>query len=139
MASEYKKAKNLADKWFSRYIRLRDSNKLGIVQCVTCEKYFHFTQVDCGHFIQRDRLSVRFNEKNAHAQCHHCNRFRSGNQFAHGVNIDKIHGQGTAELLQNMSKLKTKFTAFDLKLIAKDYRLKYNKVKNEKGFRFKKN
>lgn len=92
------------DKIFSEYIRKRDSDSNGMCRCITCGKSFHWKAGDAGHFIQRDRIAVRWNEKNCNAQCMECNRFRSGNQFAHGKAIDKKFGAGTADTLEALGK-----------------------------------
>lgn len=87
------------DAIFSKYIRLRDSDCNGIIRCITCKKPFFWKEGDAGHFIQRDRKATRFDEKNVNGQCPHCNRFRSGEQFAHGMAINAKWGKGTAQQL----------------------------------------
>lgn len=113
-----KLAKSKADRYFSEYIRKRDKNK----PCITCGK---FTQEkDCGHFLSRRFEATRYDEKNAHGQCLKCNRFENGNQFEHGVAIDKKYGDGTAEKLLQKSKMLCKRTKFDYEYIAKEYKQK---------------
>jgi hypothetical protein len=94
------KLKATLDRWFSKYIRLRDANESGYCQCITCMRWHHWKDIDCGHFVKRNKLTVRYNEKNAHAQCRYCNSFLSGEEWAHGEKIDKLYGAGTARSLQ---------------------------------------
>lgn len=91
------------DKVFSRYIRMRDADDDGYVKCVTCGKREWWQDVDCGHFIQRDRLAVRYSTENAHAQCKRCNRYRGGEQFLHGEAIRRLHGADAPERLRIMA------------------------------------
>ena len=87
------KLRRLADKEFSKYIRLRDTAKDGdnyVGKCITCSKtglvaYIHegelkFTRGwSAGHFVTRGNLITRFNELNVNLQCtYRCNNLRSG-------------------------------------------------------------
>ena len=67
-----------ADLLFSLYIRLRDADENGYVTCCTCGASHHYKDVDAGHFISRIHNTGRYNEKNVHPQCYHCNRFNGG-------------------------------------------------------------
>ena len=113
------------DKIFSEYIRLRDANPQGVCFCVTCGRVFHWQSGDAGHYVQRDRLATRYDEKNVHAQCKYCNRFRSGEQSIHGMEIDKKYGEGTAAKLITISKMK----GCKLDLYWIDIKLRYYKKK----------
>lgn len=64
------------DTLFSLYIRRRDADHNGMVTCIACGKRFHWQEVDCGHFVPRQHLAVRWDERNAHPECRYCNRFR---------------------------------------------------------------
>lgn len=117
-----KLAKKKADKYFSLYIRHRDTNDNGHGQCITCGKFVSVKNADCGHFALRDKESTRYDEKNCNLQCHHCNRFRSGLQYEHGKAIDEKHGQGTADKIIQKSKMLCKRTKSDYEWIAKEYK-----------------
>ena len=95
-----------ADKYFSEYIRLRDSDQNCNAICITCRKVAHISEMDAGHFIDRSHKATRYDERNVNAQCRTCNRFQSGRQFEHGLAIDLKYGTGTAEqLLQDSRKI----------------------------------
>jgi len=119
-----KLAKAKADRYFSKYIRMRDSNPNGLSQCITCGTFKSWKEMDCGHFISRRFGATRYDEKNAHAQCKKCNRFENGNQFEHGVKIDEKYGKGTAEKLLQKSKMLSKRKKSDYEFIAKEYKQK---------------
>ena len=78
------------DKYFSLFIRLRDSNKEGFGNCYTCGKNLHYKQVHCGHWIPRNILITRWNENNCKFQCAGCNLFGNGKplDFEEHLRID---------------------------------------------------
>lgn len=89
-----------ADKHFSEWIRLRDADEYGYILCVTSGKRMHWRDADCGHWISRAKLAVRYDERNAHAQGKMSNRFQGGHFFEHGLAIERIHGAGTRDILE---------------------------------------
>lgn len=89
--------------------------------------------MDAGHFQRRDKMSTRWNERNAHAQCPHENRFKSGEQFKHGQRIDEIHGEGTAAFLLGVSNRPHKYSLEDITKIAEYWRAQAKQLAQEKG------
>ncbi len=78
--------KNKIDKPFHEYIRRRDvDNNTGYCNCISCDKKVHFTETDAGHFISRQHLITRYDERNVHAQCRKCNRFEYGRQYEYSL------------------------------------------------------
>jgi hypothetical protein len=116
-----KLAQAKADKYFSLYIRTRDSVN-GIAKCCTCGRYV--SEFDAGHFISRRFEATRYDERNAHAQCLKCNRFENGNQFAHAQFIDEKYGKGTSESLLMKSRMVCKRTQQDYEFIAQEFKSK---------------
>ena len=106
------------DKWFSLYIRRRDTPGF----CCTCGRPITFENSDCGHFISRDRIATRWDERNAHAQCRHCNRFQSGKQYEHGLHVAKTHGEKTPDLLLWKSKHPVNFSKSEIREMTKRFR-----------------
>lgn len=64
---------------FSVYIRTRDADEEGMVQCCTCDSVKHWKQMQAGHFISGRLNSNLFDERGCHAQCSKCNVIRGGN------------------------------------------------------------
>jgi hypothetical protein len=56
------------DDIFSLYIRTRDNYR-----CICCSANENIQVIQCGHLITRSRRAVRWDEKNADAQCRPCN------------------------------------------------------------------
>ena len=120
-----------ADNAFSRFIRTRDSQSYEgrAFRCISCGMVKPIEQADCGHYINRAHMSLRFSELNCHAQCRHCNRFREGNiqDYRRGL-IEKI-GEQKVLLLEAQKNVTNKISNFELELLAKHYRAETKKFK----------
>ena len=111
-----------ADRYFSKFIRLRDKGQ----RCITCGKWSD--EMDAGHFITRDKQCTRYDEQNVNAQCQECNRFKGGRQYEHGIAIDKKYGAGTAEKLLMKSRMTCKRIKYDFEVIADTYKRKFKEL-----------
>ena len=116
------KAMAKADRYFSQYIRLRDSDHNSMAICITCGVQKHISEMDAGHFIDRSHQATRYDERNVNAQCRTCNRFQSGRQYEHGKAIDLKYGPGTAEQLLQDSRKITKTTQGEFEAKAEEYK-----------------
>lgn len=124
---------NKLDAVFSEFIRLRDSDENGICRCITSGEFFHWKSCDAGHFITRDNMATRWEEKNVNAQGRQDNRFLSGRQFEHGKAIDRKWGEGTADFLLHKSKFECKFMDQELEAMYQYYKRAVKELKAEKG------
>jgi hypothetical protein len=109
--------KKKADTVFAKYIRYRDSEltPMGWVgRCITCDHYYPFSQIQCGHFQSRRFNSTRFDEENCNGQCVGCNVFRYGEQYKYAKNLDLKYGVGTADKLAEKAKAVHKLTRDEL-------------------------
>ena len=91
--------RKIADKVFSEYIRRRDKGK-----CYTCGKQDEIKKMQCGHFIPRQFLAVRYDEVNCHCQCYACNMLYNGQPGAFAVRLERDYGKGTVEMLEKTRK-----------------------------------
>ena len=57
------------DKVFSQWVRSKDADHRGFVQCFTCGVFKHWKTVDAGHFQSRAKFSTRWDEMNVKCQC----------------------------------------------------------------------
>jgi hypothetical protein len=126
-------AKRTADKWFSIYIRLRDSDSNGLSKCITCDTTKEWREMDCGHFMSRRFLSVRYDKRNANAQCQSCNQFGAGEQYRHGKAIDLKFGKGTADELNKLSRKITKLSKVEIMEVAQEYKQMAEEIAEIKG------
>ncbi len=135
--TDRQKAKAAAWKAFSEFIRLRDSDEFGRLQCVTCQRSGPWRSMDAGHFITRAKESTLFDERNVHGQCKGCNRFQGGKFLEHEMAIDRIHGAGTAQVLKDKALTLCKRTASDYQFIADSYKARVERIKEESPNKFK--
>ena len=92
------------DKVYSDYIRMREVFSNGEVKCCTCDNVSHWKAMDAGHFIRRGVLATRFHEKNGHAQCIKCNRFRYGNIAKYKKFMDETYSTEELDELYQLSQ-----------------------------------
>ena len=126
--SELKKLKKELDKQFSLFIRRRDSNSDGVGECITCGRINHYKKMDNGHFIKRQYMSTRYDEKNCNLQCKHCNAFEQGANEKYAEALEKKYGNGTVQMLEIKKHNKTKFTRVEYEILNKEYK---NKLKEK--------
>lgn len=106
-----------ADKWFSRYIRLRDSVLVDgrwVCECIDgCKRKGVVYEdgkwkqgVDAGHFKTRGFHNLRFDEENVNGQSSYCNAWRDKDDMTteYRKNLDAKYGNGTADKLDKLSK-----------------------------------
>jgi hypothetical protein len=134
MKKTISKLKKELDKWFSLYIRLRDANEYGMVQCFTCGVVRGYKDgMQNGHFQSRKHMATRFDEENCQVQCIKCNMFSQGEQFKFGINLDAKYGEGTAEELEFLARTTMKFSRYDFEDKISYYGTLVEKLKEEKG------
>ena len=127
------KLKKELDKWFSLYIRLRDSEN-GLCQCVTCSKVSYYKSgMQNGHFQSRRFMATRYDEQNCAPQCVACNMFRGGEQFKFALWIDSKYGDGTALELEYKARTTVKFLRVDYEDKISYYKDAVKNLKKEKG------
>jgi hypothetical protein len=113
----------LAQQVFNKYIRLRDAGNL----CISCQK--KPLKENAGHFYNaNNHWSVRFDERNVHLQCEHCNTYLSGNLIYYRENLLKKIGISEFELLSVEAMKTRKFTIDELKEIISTYKKKIKEL-----------
>ncbi len=119
------------DRVFSEYIRLRDADENGMVKCISCGKVQHWKDVDCGHFVNRKHMSVRFSEVNTAAQCRACNRFDEGNIWNFAKGLEKRYGDGIIDRIMLYKNQTVKYGQFEINNMVLYYsdKVKYLKTK----------
>lgn len=90
--------KKVADKIVSEYIRRRDN---GI--CFTCGNKKEWKYQQCGHYVSRIYLNLRYYEKNLNCQCYSCNVMRHGNMDEYAIRLQQKYG---ADILEELNKWK---------------------------------
>jgi len=129
------KLKKELDKWFSLYIRLREANEYGMVQCFTCGVVRGYKDgMQNGHFQSRKHLATRFSEDgNCEVQCLKCNIFDSGQQYLFSLRLDEKYGEGRAEELEQLARTTLKISRVEYEEQISYYKKLVENLKEEKG------
>lgn len=118
---------------FSVFIRLRDADKDGFCKCFTCPNIRKWNKGDAGHGIPRQHKATKFDEKNNHFQCKHCNGFEGGRREVYKIEMDNRYGAGTWDLMEFKSRQGLRWTAFEYEQLILHYRREVIRLKKEKN------
>ena len=134
MKKTISKLKKELDKYFSLYIRLRDANEYGMVQCFTCGVVRGYKDgMQNGHFQSRKHMATRFDEENCQVQCIKCNIFDSGQQYLFSLRLDEKYGEGRAEELEHLARTTLKISRAEYEDYISYYKNIVENLKEEKG------
>ena len=77
------------DKVISLYVRMRDSKEFHYryFRCISCGQLKPIDQADCGHYVSRTHMSLRFDTRNVNAECRACNRFSADHLIGYRANL----------------------------------------------------
>ncbi len=109
-----------ADAIFSKYIRLKYADKNGLVACFTCGTKKHWTLMQNGHYIKRQHLYLRWDERNCRPQDQYCNEYKDGNIPSFITELEK-ECKGITEILQEEMRLVHKPTREEIRGIISEY------------------
>jgi hypothetical protein len=118
---------------FNAFIRYRDKDQ----PCICCGRPLGDGDVgggyDCGHYRSTGSAPhLRFDERNAHAQRKHCNRWRGGRAVDYRLGLIARIGLTAVEALE-ADQTERKWTIGQIKEIRDTYRAKLRELKREKG------
>ena len=128
-----KQLRDKLDRIFSEYIRLRDAKEFGgkYFRCISCGRVLPFAQADCGHYISRTNMALRFSEQNCSAQCRYCNRFKDGNVLEYRQGLARKIGEKSVELLESRRHEARKWSAWELEQLIDYYGKETGRLKEE--------
>jgi len=87
--------KKKLDSVFSLYIRHRDN---GV--CYTCGVQKMPSEMQCGHYVSRTKLALRWDEYNCHTQCYPCNCMKHGDIITYREHLVRDFGEDFVERLE---------------------------------------
>lgn len=101
------------DKVFSMYIRLRDSRAYHYraFRCISCGDVKPFEMMDCGHFVSRNNMLLRWEPTNAWGECSRCNRMLGDHLLGYRKNLiiklgtDAVSSSAIVQALEPEKKL----------------------------------
>ena len=125
MQSSRKTLVKEADRWFSKYIRLRDG------RCVTCGSQ---QNLQCGHLFSRKSYSTRWDERNAYAQCAGCNLLHEHDPGPLTSYFLSLYSVEDFNRLHGAYRSPRKFTNADLKHLVEVYKTKVKEIENGNYF-----
>ncbi|MCS3304383.1 recombination protein NinG [Bacteroides faecis] len=132
MPSVNERLKKRLDIIFGQYIRLRDINEDGYITCISCGRTLSYGESECGHYIGREHMTVRFDEKDCNAQCHTCNHDKRGNPEGYRLGLIRKYGESTVESLEQAKKQTDKMFESDYREKIAHYRKEVKRLKREK-------
>ena len=116
-----------ADSVFSTFIRLRDSDRHGIVTCPLCWARIPRQKAQNMHFITRACWLYRYDEMNCFWWCMRCNVILNWNYIIYTRFMqDKFWIEKVDEMIRNSKKI-YKLQTFELEEIIEKYTTKIQK------------
>lgn len=110
----------LAQMAFNGWIRERDR----LLPCISCGRHDPNVKRNAGHYLSvGSHPELRFNELNCHAQCEHCNSYKSGNAVAYRVGLVRKIGIANVEMLEGPHAPK-KYTVSELQDLIAEFKTK---------------
>ncbi len=116
-------SKELTQKVFNKYIRLRDTRPDDVGYCISCNRTLLYgaSNAHAGHYkTVGARDDLRYNELNCHIQCQNCNNFgttETGKNYT--INIIKKIGQDKVDSLNE--RINQDYSEANLKEIRKKF------------------
>jgi hypothetical protein len=129
-----KQLTRILDKEFSLFIRLYYSDEHGMVQCATTGRWFPWNKIDCGHYVSRNRYSVRWDIHNVGPQSVSSNRFKGGDQFLMRKWLVEKFGEKAVEAVEAKAQMQSGVDSYWLAFQIKEYRESIRKLRQEKKF-----
>jgi len=109
------------DAVFSRFIRLRDT-KDGVIRCFICGAKLSFQEAQVMHYIDRDQMPTRYDERNCHSGCEECNCFDPNHKIRYSARMLFVYGQEEINRLFRKSRGLQKFFRFELEDLIEYYK-----------------
>ena len=107
---------------FSKYIRLKNADRDGYVQCYTCGIKKNWKNMEAGHGIGGRTNSILFDESIVRPQCRQCNIFKHGNYEIFHLRLIDEKGAEWFEKKVNQKFVSKSFTPQELEEIIEKYK-----------------
>lgn len=113
------KLRDILDKEFSIYMRRRRGD---IVKCATCNATGHYKSFDHSHYIVRQHMATRWDERNGDIGCHICNRLEYGQGQKMREFLVSVYGEESVQHLETLGKTVKVWTRQELLDMIQFYR-----------------
>lgn len=104
-----------------RLVRLKAANDQGMIKCCSCHRWYHWKEMDGGHYISRKYTSTKIMEENINSQCKSCNGWgdaSTGHQYY--IFMVDMYGKDFVEKLEAMKHVPTKHNRAELMEMKKE-------------------
>jgi len=118
------------DRIVSKYVRLAEAGKDLKCECFTCGSRKSWTALQCGHYMSRSNLSLRWELQNLRPQCIYCNCTLHGNldEFKERLESER---PGITDWLYEQSKQVSKPSRDELKQLLFHFQQKLKNVETK--------
>lgn len=113
---------------FSKYIRLKYTDKNGYVICYTCGTKIFWKEAQAGHGASGRGNSILFDERLVRPQCKRCNIFLKGNYDVFHAKLIKEYGKDFLDEINRLKKTVKKFTQSELRELYEYYKSEVEKL-----------
>lgn len=118
------------DRVVSRYVRLAEMGKDHKCGCYTCSTRKDWKAMQCGHYINRQHLGLRWELPNLRVQCPNCNITLRGNIEVYAANLEREQ-KGIVEWLEETAREVAKPTKDELKQLLFHFQQKLKLVEQK--------
>lgn len=115
---------------FSRIVRLRGADEHGNCECYTCGSKRHWSLMQCGHYVRRGNMGLRYDFKNSRIQDKHCNETLGGNYEVYRQRLNEEQ-KGLPEQLEEQGREVFKYSIEELKQLLIDLRAKLRPLEDK--------
>lgn len=116
------------DGLFSKYIRLKYSDKEGNCACFTCGTKKRWQELQNGHYLSRKHMFLRWDERGCRPQCQYCNCTKHGNLAIFAQKLEAEHN-GLPDILLEESRIIHKWSRDELRQMINEYTRKIKLLK----------
>lgn len=118
-----------ADDIYSKWLRLSNADKNGTVSCYTCDINMRWQSAQCGHYVKRGNLFLRFDPRNTRVQGECCNIHKRGNYPEFSKRLE-VENPGITEILYTEGQLVYKPSREEIRAIINEYSAKFKLLQN---------
>lgn len=117
-----------ADAVYSKWLRFSGTDKDGTVSCYTCDLNMRWQNAQCGHYVKRRNLFLRWDPRNTKIQCDGCNVHKGGNYLEFTKRLE-AERPGITQILMEEGHLVYKPTRDEIRSIISEYTIKFKLLK----------
>jgi hypothetical protein len=116
--------KNKGWKLFSQWIRRKDADEGGTVECFTCGKRMHWSEAHAGHALPGRHNAVLLDPEIVRVQCPVCNIWKGGNYPVFTAKLIREKGLEWFEGKLEGAKRIVKYTRSDYEEMIQEFKQK---------------